>query len=244
MFDDGPSFEREPIMYDIISILKELNIGAIFALTGKHADEHSSLLKKIVSQGHHIINHSWEHKDFSKMTNENALNNIDKTQQVFTKIIGEHAPIIQFPYLKSTKNIRDYLENQGYSLVDSTYRLGVGDYNFKTVTDLEKHIDDLTLAPNQNIIGLHNIKVTKDCLKYLIRHFTDKGYNFHEPHDNIEPSILNGSKYENYIESLSDKRYNYKGKGWNYIWIGLGFICCILLVGIIWFTVYKKKNSN
>lgn len=250
MFDEGPwptydqtchecpCMGRASTIAGMLPILKEFDIGAIFALNGKHADKHPSLLREIQKDGHQIINHSWDHEDFSKLTKEEALDSADRTYRVFFKIIGEHPKVFQFPYLRSTKESENLLKESGYDLFNYSYRLGVGDYTFRSSKDLNRHIDSLTLEPHQFVIGLHNTDITKASLKHLIQHFKDKGYSFHRPNDNLEP-MLTTAMSEGWDADYSDTNSH---PPWNIWWkSGVIILACLLITGVIWLFIRKKK---
>lgn len=57
-FDDGP---HELLTPQILKTLKRHNVGAIFFVIGKQAEEHPEIIKQLLADGHLIGNHSQNH---------------------------------------------------------------------------------------------------------------------------------------------------------------------------------------
>jgi peptidoglycan/xylan/chitin deacetylase (PgdA/CDA1 family) len=52
----------------ILDILRDEGITADFGMTGVWAQANPDLLRRIVAEGHHLINHSWNHPSFPGLT--------------------------------------------------------------------------------------------------------------------------------------------------------------------------------
>lgn len=57
-FDDGPDKQLTP---EVLRILKQQDIGALFFIIGKKAEVHPEIISKIISDGHLIGNHTQNH---------------------------------------------------------------------------------------------------------------------------------------------------------------------------------------
>ncbi len=80
-FDDGPDPFITPL---ILNLLKKHRIKAVFFITGQKALRYPGLIKKIISSGHEIGNHSFIHDNFVMLkTRKNLEKEIDKAQAVF-----------------------------------------------------------------------------------------------------------------------------------------------------------------
>jgi peptidoglycan/xylan/chitin deacetylase (PgdA/CDA1 family) len=56
-FDDGPGAETD----DILDILRDADVRAVFCVVGRHVQQHPKLVRRIVREGHRLGNHSWDH---------------------------------------------------------------------------------------------------------------------------------------------------------------------------------------
>src|SRR5207253_2382824 len=77
----------------ILDLLKSENIKASFGVTGKWAEKNPDMFKRIVADGHHIINHTYDHASMTgRSTGRLALNKearvseVQKADAVFTSL--------------------------------------------------------------------------------------------------------------------------------------------------------------
>jgi peptidoglycan-N-acetylmuramic acid deacetylase len=73
----------------VLDVLKEKKVPAAFFVTGHYVREQAVLLKRMVSEGHIIGNHSWGHPDMSRLTAERTKEELDKVKQEVVKITGQ-----------------------------------------------------------------------------------------------------------------------------------------------------------
>lgn len=94
-FEDGP----HPVYTKLIlDTLKTKNIKASFFVLGNRATEYQDILKRIQDEGHLIGNHSWSHPQLTRLTTEGIANQINKTQDVITRITGYTPYLYRPPY--------------------------------------------------------------------------------------------------------------------------------------------------
>ncbi|MCM1514247.1 MAG: polysaccharide deacetylase family protein, partial [Anaeroplasma bactoclasticum] len=93
-FDDGPSAWSK----ELVDLLDELDIVATFFVLGGNVERYPSELKYIASHGHEIGNHSYNHPDFKKLTLDDAILEIEKTQQIVYETIHKYPRLFRFPY--------------------------------------------------------------------------------------------------------------------------------------------------
>ena len=60
-FDDGPDPVSTPAL---LELLARYNVQATFYVTGRRAEQYPQLIRRIVSRGHTIGNHSYTHDNF------------------------------------------------------------------------------------------------------------------------------------------------------------------------------------
>ena len=85
-FDDGPNPDYTE---ELLEGLKERNVTASFFLLGKEAEKFPDIVKKIHEGGHLIGTHSYEHVNLCNLTDEAAVEQVDKTNQVILELTGE-----------------------------------------------------------------------------------------------------------------------------------------------------------
>lgn len=110
-FDDGPDGRFTP---QILDILKKYNVKATFFVIGRNAQKYPKVLERISDEGHVIGNHSWDHKDFTKLTDNDLYEEIHKTETLLDRQLGSHFPLIRMPYGAFNDNVVKDIAAQGY----------------------------------------------------------------------------------------------------------------------------------
>jgi len=82
-FDDGP---HEGYTESLLALLNDRNIKVSFFVTGDHVKKHNDLLKKIITEGHDVFNHSYSHWEFEKFTASDQIKDISKLDKLLPAI--------------------------------------------------------------------------------------------------------------------------------------------------------------
>ena len=101
-FDDGPSEKYTPQLLDG---LKARNVKASFFVIGKMAEANPKLIKREKEEGHLIGNHTYNHVDISKISDWEAVTEIEKTNQVIEKVTKEDVEYLRAPFGSWKKNL-------------------------------------------------------------------------------------------------------------------------------------------
>ena len=78
-FDDGPDPASTPVL---LEILGRHNIKALFFCTGRNAENHPSLMARILSEGHLTGNHTWSHLNGWTTSVKNYMEDAEKASAV------------------------------------------------------------------------------------------------------------------------------------------------------------------
>jgi len=106
-FDDGPG----PYTERLLNGLSERGIQATFFCQGSRAEQYPELVRRVVSDGHQLANHSYNHPNLNELSLEAALDQIHRTDQIFNEIIGcEDTYYIRPPYGNMKQALRDAVE--------------------------------------------------------------------------------------------------------------------------------------
>ena len=103
-FDDGPN---EKYTAGLLEGLKERGVLATFFLLGTEVEKYPELVEQIYAEGHLIGTHSYQHVNLCNLTDEKAIEQIVKTNQIIEKITGECPQFIRPPF-GSWKKELDY----------------------------------------------------------------------------------------------------------------------------------------
>ena len=95
-FDDGLNSKVTPIILDI---LKQYEVKATFFILGNTVEKNTSLLKRMVEEGHSIGNHTYTHKKENLYNSAGGLRSeIDKTNAAIFNAIGITTKLFRPPY--------------------------------------------------------------------------------------------------------------------------------------------------
>lgn len=159
----------------ILDVLKKEGVKATFFLIGKWVDEYPEDTKLIVSMGHEIGNHSDNHEDFTKLSKDQIIREIDSADAKIMGVTGIKTSLFRFPEGTYNSNSVKIVEatnhkciqwdadsidwrNQGYKI----------EYN-RVIKNLK----------NGSIILFHNSgKYTPQTLDMVINKLKSEGYSF------------------------------------------------------------------
>lgn len=85
---------------DIDSILKTLdlyNVKATFFIVGDWAEKYPDALKKISGSGHEIGGHSYNHKDYAKLSEKEIIKDINQCDLAISSVINQTPKLYRVP---------------------------------------------------------------------------------------------------------------------------------------------------
>src|SRR2546425_683518 len=106
----------------ILDTLGANGIRASFGMTGRWAEQNPDLLRRIVSEGHHLINHTYDHSSFTGLsTGKQALteaerwDELDRTERIIHDLTGASAkPYFRPPYGDYDDSVNADVGARGY----------------------------------------------------------------------------------------------------------------------------------
>lgn len=114
-FDDGPSAKLTPHLLDLLA---ERHIHVTFFLIGENAKANPAIVKREVAEGHEIGNHSWDHPDLAKKSDEIVRSQLDRTNDAITEAIGHPPTLMRPPYGSLTKEQRKWIaKDYGFKII-------------------------------------------------------------------------------------------------------------------------------
>lgn len=94
-FDDGP----DPVYTEqVLDVLKEKKVRATFFVLGKCVDGNESVVKRIVSEGHLIGNHTFDHVNLTELDVFEACEQLTKTGDLVEHLTGQKLEFVRPPF--------------------------------------------------------------------------------------------------------------------------------------------------
>lgn len=183
-FDDGPK-ERE-LLTSLLDTLDKHDAKAIFFVNGFRVQQNPDLVELIYDRGQILGNHSWDHIDLKKQSEDMIDDQIIRVQTEVEAIIGSAPVFFRPPHGSGNSYIRDKVKELG--MLYMTWSNGSLDWadNKNNPDGVIKSVMD-QLLPGSNIL-MHELSWTAEALDSLLTQITEAGYTFVHP-DAIELDI-------------------------------------------------------
>lgn len=167
-FDDGPGKYTE----ELLDGLLEKNVKATFFLIGKNAEMYPETVKRISEEGHVIGNHTYSHVKLTCMSNEKAVEEIKKTNEVIENLTGKKVEFIRPPFGNWSEKLEKSVE-----MKPVFWSVDPRDWSVLNTDSVTCHIVNNT--SEGDIVLMHDIFETSvDAAMNVIEILQQKGYEF------------------------------------------------------------------
>lgn len=159
----------------LLETLKTYEVKATFFVTGGWMKEYPEEVLDIHNAGHDIGNHSENHKEMTKLTEEQMRKEVEVPQQRIYELTGQKMNLFRAPYGDYNDRLLNVLEELEYYCIQwDVDSFDWKDYDAKTITNRILNSKDLK---NGSIILMHNDgKYTPQALPMVIEKLREKGY--------------------------------------------------------------------
>ncbi|MBS0533966.1 MAG: polysaccharide deacetylase family protein [Proteobacteria bacterium] len=173
-FDDGPWPGHTT---DVLKALADQCTKALFFPIGKHAGYHPEILKRVRAEGHTIGSHTWSHKDLSRLTQQEAVDEFEKGVAAVSIALG-NKPVdafFRFPALRHPPEMVKYLGDRNVGI----FSTDLDSFDFKTRKP-EQVIGNVMKKLEKNgkgIILMHDFQqATAKAAPELLKRLKEGGY--------------------------------------------------------------------
>ena len=175
-FDDGPTPE---ITEWVLKLLKEENIKATFFCIGKNIQAHPEIFKQLVNEGHAVGNHTHDHYNGWKNSDETYLENTKSCDAIIKTTIGRRPHLFRPPYGRIKRGQAKKIKELGYKII----MWDVLSADFDNQITPEKCLYNVTsTVKSGSIIVFHDSLKAAKNLKYAlpkaIVYLKQKGFTF------------------------------------------------------------------
>lgn len=171
-FDDGPNLTTESKMLDV---LEKHKVPATFFLIGSNIDDDSAEnMKRAVSLGCELGNHSFTHPMMSRMDEDQVKEEVEATSDMIEKITGQRPKFFRPPYI----NVKPEM----YDWIDLTFICGKGCEDWVATVGKEARLKGIIENAEPGAIYLlHDFEgneATVEALDEAIPVLKEQGYTF------------------------------------------------------------------
>lgn len=186
-FDDGPDAERTP---KILDALKEVKARAVFFVLGSRLHDHSGestpLLRRMITEGHAIGLHGWDHRvmDGEGLEME-AMRGVERAAAVLRGLCGRKADLFRAPYGRRNLTLLRKLRAAGMQHV--LWNIDSLDWN-RSLGDDEVRDRVLRLARlyDGGIVLFHDpVPRTAGVLRQVLRQLKSEGFAMGDREDKL-----------------------------------------------------------
>lgn len=162
----------------ILDVLAERDLKkATFFLSAQWSEEHPEIVKRIQDMGYEIGSHGYQHIKYSRLTDEEIIQEIRKAQNVLSEITGTKPTLIRTPDGDFDARVLKIANKMGYKVIQ--WDTDSEDWTNPGVEQIVKNVVDN--AHPGGIILMHASDSTKQthlALPIIIDKLREKGYEF------------------------------------------------------------------
>ena len=151
-FDDGPSIYTE----ELLDGLKERGVQATFFVIGKSAEQYPDIIKREDQEGHLVGNHTYNHVEITKMSDEKAKEEIEKTNMLLKELLNKEIEYVRPPFGLWQKKLEKEMD-----VIPVMWTVDPLDWTTENVDEIVNKV--VTEAEENDIILLH------DCYKSSVQ---------------------------------------------------------------------------
>ena len=175
-FDAGANAE---CFDDLIAALETAHVHSTFFITGNFAQRHEPCAKAITKHGHELGNHTWNHPDLTKQTDEIVREETVRAETLLTELSGQSPrPRLRAPFGERNDRVLRIAANLGYRSIYWTLDSLDSSEPRKTPEFLIDRITGKSDAELDGAIILMHVgeKSTADALPAIIANLQGRGF--------------------------------------------------------------------
>jgi peptidoglycan/xylan/chitin deacetylase (PgdA/CDA1 family) len=170
-FDDGPGDFGDKVL----DALAKHEARATFFLIGQSIiPKTRPYLSRIISQGHEIGNHTWDHAELTRLSEAKLKDELTRTSEVITAFTGVRPKVLRPPYGLTNGRVSGEAKRQG--LAQIMWTVDTNDWKDHDTALVAKRAE--TAAPG-SIVLMHEIqKTTVAAVPQILDYLDRKGFTY------------------------------------------------------------------
>jgi probable sporulation protein (polysaccharide deacetylase family) len=162
----------EEYLPGMLDYFKKQKVRATFFVTGRWAEEHPQLLRRIASSGCDLGNHGYEHAHVNQLTLGQNIDEINKTNKIIYAATGKKTKFFAPPYGEFNQIVLDAAERTGQQT--TLWTVDTVDWQNPPAETIISRVTDK--VHNGAIILMHPTKGTVEALPGILAALQEQGY--------------------------------------------------------------------
>lgn len=168
-FDDGP----HPVYTkSLLDGLRERGVKATFFVVGENIPGNEKLIAQMEKDGHLIGNHTYDHADISKLSDEKNCEELQKTSDLVKQITGHGTAYVRPPF----GNWKDSMDCQ-VSMIAVKWTIDTLDWKSRNAAEIVNKV--MQQISDHDMILMHDYYATSvEAALQIVDKLKEKGYEF------------------------------------------------------------------
>lgn len=168
-FDDGP----HPVYTkSLLDGLRERGVKATFFVVGENIPGNEKLIAQMEKDGHLIGNHTYDHADISKLSDEKSCEELQKTSDLVKQITGHGTAYVRPPF----GNWKDSMDCQ-VSMIAVKWTIDTLDWQSRNAAEIVNKV--MQQISDHDMILMHDYYATSvDAALQIVDKLKEEGYEF------------------------------------------------------------------
>jgi len=168
-FDDGPGKHTDRLL----DIFEENGGKCTFFVLGNLIDRRPEVLVRMRDDGHQIASHGWDHRQLTKLSQQDIKNQIMMTRAKIYDVTGVDSLVMRPPYGSCNDTVKAVGKELGVSFVNWS----VDTLDWKTKNPNSIYNEIVKSTKNGSIILCHDIYgTTVDAMEIVVPMLIEEGY--------------------------------------------------------------------
>ena len=168
-FDDGP---HRIYTKSLLDGLRERGVKATFFVVGENIPGNEDLIRQMEADGHLIGNHTYDHADISKLSDEENCRELQKTSDLVKEITGYGTAYVRPPF----GNWKDTMDCR-VTMISVKWTIDTLDWKSKNVAEIIGKV--MQQISDYDIILMHDYYETSvEAALQIVDRLQEEGYEF------------------------------------------------------------------
>ena len=182
----------------ILDTLKAKGVRASFGMTGVWASQNPDLIRRINAEGHHLINHSWDHPSFPTITTAQRTDQLKRTEELIRTQVGVSLkPYFRPPFGEYNDAVLADLATNGYT-INVMWTVDTLGWNGYTASQITTRVLNGAVPGAIMLMHVGAASQDADALPGMIDQLRARGYHFATVEDMVAGST--NARYFNETE--------------------------------------------